>query len=333
MNEIIEESLNIIKSYNLNINIDNLKENKSNFFELLFKTLTKKELDLFILQCCLNTKYVSILYNNFNYLCTHTSLDTCDILIKYLINNNVNPNSLLNIFKSNNYSLELYNRLTTYLNKIPSYKLEFTKQNQLLYELKEKINYNDTPISVDSFERLIIIPLSKTEGINYLEFALKKLQINPNKIEYIKNGRGNFSWCFKTDDLVLKLSNSIVTWNIPIFYRINDFIIRKKFNENIITICPYGNVDNVTNQDIHDALNDFKDNNLVLTDNNYQKNFAVVNYEIPNSIFRDVDGIIKYLNINESNSFTKKKVKLIDQDFIYFETDENKKYATGKNFK
>lgn len=333
MDKIIEKSLNIIISNKIEINITDLKTKKSNFFSYLFSSLNTKELDKFILQCCQDKDYVLILYNNFQYLYCHISQDVCETLINYLFKNKMDIAQLLNMFKLDTYSIEQYNRLTTYLNKIPSYKCEFIKQNSILYDLKEKIKYNSNELNADIFEKLIIIPLSKSNGNDYLEFALKKLQIKSSKIEYMKNGRGSYSWCFKTNDLVLKLSSNIVTWNIPIFYRINDFIIRKKFNFNIIGISPYGNVEEVTNQDIYDALNDFEENNLELTDGNYQRNFAVVDYEIPNSMFRDVDGITKYLKAEKSNTFNKKQVKLIDQDFIYYKTDENKIQGLIKTFK
>lgn len=340
MDNAVNSCLDIIKNCNLKIDIDKLtklKTNKFNFFQFLFANLDKTNLDKLILHCCLDKTFTPILYTHFAYLCTHISPNTTEVLFEYLVNNQIEPTTLLDMVQINTTSLEQYKRIISFLkSKVPSYSLEFEKQYHLLYELKEKIedsSDNCSFFSAGAFEKLVIFPLSRTNGNEYLNYALKQLKIESKKIEFMENGKGTFSWCFKANDLVLKLSYKITTWNIPMFYRINDFVIRKKFDSSIITVSPYGDIDSVSNMDIHDVLNDFDKANLVLTDGNYRRNFGVVDYEIPDTMFRDVDGITEHLDIKKSRTFKKKKAKLIDQDFIYFKNDKDKVYGAPEIFK
>lgn len=332
MDQSINSCINIIKSNNLTIDIYELKkfqDNSNYFYTYLFKNLSRNDLDKLLINFFGNCSFIPILYSFYSYLCYKASRDVSTILFEYLVDNNIDPLKLLEKINIDSNNIDQYRRIVSYLNKnILPYNIIFEKNNNLLYELKEKIQSEYSKNESNKFESLVIFPISREYGNEYLSYALKQLKINTNEIEIISNGIGNFSWCFRlNDNLVLKLSYCVVTWNIPMFYRINDFIVRKKFGKQVISISPYANINDVTNNDIYDALDDFDKAGLDLCDGNYSSNFGIVDYKMHDSMFRDVDGIIKYLNIVESESFKNRKVKLIDQDFIFFSNSEYKKYG------
>lgn len=338
MERVIDTCLNIIKVNDLMIDtseLDKLKSNYDSFFNYLFRTLDNKNLEIFIIDSFKIKELVPILFNYFYYISVRISPDICTYLFKYLIENGINPYQLLNSINVNTNSLEQYKRIASYLkeNIIP-YSKQFEKENKVLYDLNDKINDIYGDFQSNLFEKFIILPLSRENGNEYLKYMFRRLNFNVKGIEVLGDGIGTYSWCFKLgNDLVLRFSQKNTTWNIPMFYRINDFVIRRCFDKTVVSVCPRGNINDVTNEDIDDALFDFTQNDLVLTDGNYASNFAVVDYEIPSSMFTDVCGITKHLNVNESDTFKKKKVKLIDQDYIYFKNQEPKHYGSIPTYK
>lgn len=336
MNRHMQSCLSIIRQCDLQIDKKILKsftQDENAFFSYLFAHLSRNDLDKLIIHLFYEKNFTSILTTYFPYLSTHISSNICSLLFEYLVDHQVNPAILLESIQLQTTNLEQYKRITSFLNKkVPSYKIAFQKENRILYELKDRIETKNIYEGM-RFEELVIFPISREKGNEYLTYIFNKIPINLNHLELISNGIGTFSWSFKADDFVLKLSSRNTTWYLPMFYRINDFIIRRSFGKNIISVSPYGDIDSVTNQDILDALSDFDKANLNLTDGNYLNNFAVVDYEIPDTMFRDVCGIKTYLDIPQSDSYQKKKVKLIDQDFIYFKDDKEQKRGAPPKFK
>lgn len=316
----------ILSSCNIHINnIDIMKlEDNNSYCGDLFQQMNWDDLSKFIFKALNYKEYAPIIINNLDYILTHTNEEILNKLIIYLKINGFNDHDILQSIISNSNSLDIYLRQLRYAkNKIEEYKNVFEKENPIFYSLYDKLNLNI--YNKCAFETFIIYPQSYFNVNEYLEYAFSKLSLNVNDFEYLNNGKGNYGWSFKNNDLVLKLSTSCAVWDIPIHYRINDFIIRKQFGKSLLTITPYGDCDSVTNMDIQDVLNDFEKSGIVLTDKNYKDNFAVVDYEIPKTMFRDVDGIRCYVDSQESKEYQKKKVKLIDQDFLYLKSDDNKK--------
>lgn len=317
-----------VKNNNLNVSIKELKllKNNNSFYEYLFSHLNKGELAILMSNIYGEKNFTNIIMKNFTYLFTHLDPCSSNNMIIYLIENNIELNIITNLINKDELSEQQYLRILYLLkNKITKYKELFENENKTIYTLAHQVEENESIILYDKFERLAILPLIYQNGNEYLEYIFKNLNININDIEYFSNG--NYGCCFKINDLVLKIASKNEVWEIPMFYRINDFIVRKKIGNAFLSVTPYGNLDLVTNQDIKDALNDFNRAGIDLTDTNYKSNFAVVDYEIPKNMFRDVDGIRKYIDIPESISYQKKKVKLIDQDYIYFNNDKNKKHG------
>lgn len=317
-----------IKDNKLNININELKllKNSDSFYEYLFSHLNKGELSILMSNIYGEAGFINILMKNFTYLFTHLDPCSANNMIIYLIENNIELNIITNLISKDELTEEQYLRILCLLkNRITEYKNLLENENKTIYTLAHQVEENESIILFDKFERLAILPLIYQNGNEYLNYIFKNLNINPNNIEYFSNG--NYGCCFKINDWVLKIATKNVVWEIPMFYRINDFIIRKQLGKSIITLTPFGNINNVTNNDIIDTMNDFHIAGIDLTDKNYKNNFAVVDYEIPKNIFRDVNGIREYIDIPESISYQKKKVKLIDQDYLYLNNDKNKKYG------
>lgn len=339
MESVIDCSFNIIKNNDLKIDIYSLyrlRSDTDSFFKYLLYHLNHSELDNFIVGCFNNEKFVPILLKHFHHISTKIEPDTCTFLFEWLVSYGINPHQLLESITIDSNTVTQYKRVTSYLKKmIIPYSNQFEKENKILYEIKDKLqNKLGKEYNINIFEQQIIFPLSREDGNTYLNYAFNRLNFDIKNIEPIDNGIGNYSWCFKLgNDLVLRFSEQNVTWNIPMFYRINDFVIRRCFDKIVISVCPYGYIDEVTNEDIDDALLDFNQNNLVLTDGNYASNFAVVDYEIPSSMFTDVCGITRHLSVKVSDTFKKKKVKLIDQDYIYFKNQEPKHYGSTPTYK
>ena len=103
------------------------------------------------------------------------------------------------------------------------------------------------------------------------------------------------------------------------------FIWRKvckkiKLNEHdniYIEINPIEENDKIEDKDIYDALDDLYRDGIIVTNSNYDKIFSVVNNTIPKNFIKDVSGIIENRESSYSESYMKKKVKLIRKDYIY----------------
>ena len=79
---------------------------------------------------------------------------------------------------------------------------------------------------------------------------------------------------------------------------------------------------NITKADIVDIKKDLKRASLVIGDNNFESNFALFTSEMNYQGFKDVDGNHKVIDITQSKSYQKKKIKLIDLDYIYHKDDK-----------
>lgn len=317
----------ILTTNNIPISFTDIKKldtDGTSYYETLFKNLNWDNLSLLVSGMTNFSGYVPIIMNNLNYLLLHVDSSVLNKMVIYIKQNGITDDTILNTIKDNSDNIEIYLREIRYIkNRIDEYKKIFEKDNLLLYSLYDKL---DTSIyDKNAFENCLIYPQSFFNVNKYLNYILGKLNLNIDDFEYMSSGRGNYGWCFKNSDLVLKLSTSCAVWDIPMHYRINDFIVRKQFGNTVLSIAPYGDTDSVTNQDIKDVLSDFDEAGISLTDRNYKDNFAVVDYEIPKDMFRDVNGIRCIVDTPFSTQYQKKKVKLIDQDFLYLQNDQDKK--------
>lgn len=304
--------------------LSKLENNTNDYFNYLFSNLNWDILSKFITYMINYDEYLDTIMNNLYYLLRHADEKVLDNMLFYLMKHNITNEMIIDTIKKESSNIDKYvELLNRSKNRVTEYKKIFENSNKNLYILCDKLQ--DNILNSYKFETNIIYPLSFSKINEYIDYSFNKLNLNINDFEYISNGKGSYGWCFKNGDYVLKIATRNVVWNIPMFYRINDFILRKQFGDGLLSLCPYGDKDGVTNDDIKNALADFMGANVVLTDKNYKDNFAVVDYDIPDNIFRDVDGIREYINVPYSINYEKKKVKLIDQDYLYLTEDKIKK--------
>lgn len=133
-------------------------------------------------------------------------------------------------------------------------------------------------------------------------------------------GHGSNSFVFDGNGLVIKFGR--YRSNSPIFkhYRLNDFYVQKMIETSVgkikLEVVPKGDIRSVTDQDVNDVLKDLECSNLIVKDRNVKENCAVF-LEEPNLFFQDLDSVILDRSSKISESYQKKKVKLIDIEFIY----------------
>ena len=172
------------------------------------------------------------------------------------------------------------------------------------------------------FKSKIMYKIMKNNLYPYFE----KLDSNFDftNLEYKGAGSSNFTFFFA--DKVLKIGDKKATFDFPTFYRFNDLIVQKKFplekNNLYIEISPKGEAIKLTKADITDIKKDLERASLVIGDNNFESNFALFTDEMNYQGFKDVDGNHKVIDITQSKSYQKKKIKLIDLDYIYHKDDK-----------
>lgn len=221
-----------------------------------------------------------------------------------------------------NLSEDEYAKVINYLaRKYIEVEKYLTDNYPLLYLLDKKMKEKNAPLQL-YFKSKIMYKIMKNNLYPYFE----KLDNNFDftNLEYKGSGSSNFTFIF--DDKVLKIGDKKETFDFPTFYRFNDLIVQKKFplekNNLYIEISPKGDAIKLTKADIVDIKKDLERASLVIGDNNFESNFALFTDEMNYQGFKDVDGNHKVIDITQSKSYQKKKIKLIDLDYIYHKDDK-----------
>lgn len=173
----------------------------------------------------------------------------------------------------------------------------------------------------------VLFPMCQYGLVDYFQ-NMNNLLFNDKSLDIEFLNWGSSSFTFDVNGIIIKLGNTRHRFPIIMHYRMNEFYVRKEFsggNGHIyLEASPKGDVSSVTRQDIEDAIKDLKAADIVVTDMNYAQNFALFdNNEKIKPI--DVDGIIEVRDREFSDSYQKRKVKLIDHDYIY-DVNEKEKY-------
>jgi hypothetical protein len=338
MENIYLEIMKIISMNHLYVDMKNLMEYKNNskiFFNILFDTIDEEDIDTLIYH---------ILYLKDINIEVHI-MPNFEIILKKLYNKisflNIciekmgNTNFLLENEKiiKDNLDEESYTYFFTTLNSNDkNFAKIYKKEYKFLYELRDILNATKD-YKTFYFEMDIMMPLIKNNIHQYLNYIIplvfknEKLNITP-----VGKVSGSSSFAFGINDLVLRLGSFRQTFDTYEHYRINEFIIKKRFITNeknlYVDTCPKADLKiRVSKKDIEEAIFDLVMSKIVITDTHYEQNFAVVDYEVPKNMFRDVDGIIEKRGLTPSYTYRKKPVKLIDQDYMYDEKDPNKVWA------
>lgn len=224
--------------------------------------------------------------------------------------------SLLDLFEYREVMMKLKDRENS-LNK----KLETL--SPILYQFYDAIKLDD---KASYFNYSIFLPLLQVHIDDYLKSIQKTLFLDKSlEVQYLDSGSSRV--VFDVNEKIVKFSTISNFFPIYMHYRMNEFYVRKKLNLKtgyiLLEICPKGDLAQVTEQDIKDALYDLKGAGLIVTDKHYAQNFAYFE-EDADLCFQDVDGIIEYREKEFSQSYQKKKVKLIDHEYVYDQNDPNK---------
>lgn len=230
--------------------------------------------------------------------------------------------NMLNNIDDFNLSEDEYAKVINYLaRKYIEVEKYLTDNYPLLYLLNKKMKEKNAPLQL-YFKSKIMYKIMKNNLYPYFE----KLDSNFDftNLEYKGSGSSNFTFFFA--DKVLKIGDKKATFDFPTFYRFNDLIVQKKFplekNNLYIEISPKGEAIKLTKDDITDIKKDLERASLVIGDNNFESNFALFTSEMNYQGFKDVDGNHKVIDITQSKSYQKKKIKLIDLDYIYHKDDK-----------
>ncbi len=215
-----------------------------------------------------------------------------------------------------------YSKVINYLSKNFMEVERYLEDNyQLLYLLQKKMKEKNAPLQL-YFKSKIIHKIMKNNLYDYFEILDRNFDFS--NLEYKGAGSSNFTFFF--EDKVLKIGDKRKTFDFPTFYRFNDLIVQKKFpmekNNLYLEISPRGESIKLTEEDLLAINDDLKRANLVIGDSNFQDNFAIFPTEFNYSGFTDIDGTHEVLNIEQSKTYQKRKIKLIDLDYIYKEDDK-----------
>lgn len=188
----------------------------------------------------------------------------------------------------------------------------------ILYQFYDALESSDQ-IPASCFSTKIIFPLSQIGVDQYLEFLKKHLFLGRNlEITYLNCGSSKFA--FDVNGIVMKFGYHRSVFPIYLHYRMNDFYVRKRISTKYgyldIEASPKGILEEVTELDIKEALIDLKQDSFIVRDRNYKGNFALFKEE-PDLYFRDVEGILGYDKRHISEAYQKRKVKLIDHEYVY----------------
>ena len=178
------------------------------------------------------------------------------------------------------------------------------------------MNYN-------KFGALIVNIVVWNNLYSYFEILDKNFDFS--NLEYKGAGSSNFTFFF--DDKVLKIGDKRKTFDFPTFYRFNDLIVQKKFpteKDNLyLEISPRGESLKLTDEDLGAINDDLARANLEIGDSNFQDNFALFPTEFNYSGFTDIEGSHEVINIEQNKAYQKRKIKLIDLDYIYKKGDKS----------
>lgn len=339
MEKMYLEILGIILENHLNVDAKQMvdcEDDSDKFFNILYNTIDERDIDTLINNIIRlkDFDFENYIMPYFDVILSkmQDKISFINICIKKL-------ESKLFLFKyekviKNHLDLYNYSRFFSILsNDDKDFALKYEKEHKWLYEFRDVLS---TIGDIDTYEFYFyyMMPLIKANACEYLNYVMPKVFDSKN-LDISKLGRGTHNFAFAINDLVIRFGNFRRTFEIYTHYRINEFIIRKRFFDSgvpyYIDICPKANMDEIlSDKDIEDALNDLNASNLVVTDKNYNQNFGIVEYEIPNKMFRHVEGIIGVRAKEPNFSFYNRPVKLIDQDYIYDINDPNKIWTRTK---
>ncbi len=207
-------------------------------------------------------------------------------------------------------------------------QIDITKAYRKDYSLLYEFLYHTSKKDKAYFHQHLIYPLAKLNIDKNLQEIIKHLQINTKHLSYLESGSSNFA--FATEKYVIKLGNRRKTFDFPTFYRLNPLIVQKRFFYHeqplYFEISPKCQKITLTEEDIHAINEDFQQAKLILGDPNYQHNFMLATTDtLPD--FQEIDGIHEPLYQEESKAYQKKKIKLVDLDYIYHQNDKEITYA------
>lgn len=199
-----------------------------------------------------------------------------------------------------------------------------------LYLLLQKMKEKKAPLSTH-FETHLLLPIIYNHLYPYFEEMITKTKIQEDSLKYLQYGSSNF--VFSTDDKVLKIGNRKITFDFPIFYRINDLIVQRQFpiqngeGHIYFEVSPKGKIVPLSKEDLFDIERDFSDAGIVVTDPNFAQNFALFDEEWKPDGYKDVEGEHPVIDLTPSKAYQKRKIKLIDLDYIYRQNHSQKQYA------
>lgn len=216
-----------------------------------------------------------------------------------------------------------YSKVINYLSKNFMEVERYLEDNyQLLYLLQKKMEEKNAPLQL-YFKSKIMHKIMRNNLYDYFEILDKHFDFSD--LEYKGAGSSNFTFFF--EDKVLKIGDKRKTFDFPTFYRFNDLIVQKKFptekDSLYLEISPKGESIKLTEEDLAAINDDLARANLEIGDSNFQDNFAIFPTEFNYSGFTDIDGTHEVINIEQSRTYQKRKIKLIDLDYIYRKDDKS----------
>ena len=207
----------------------------------------------------------------------------------------------------------LYERLSQRIYNVYSF---YQKSAPLLYQFFQLVPSDEKRY----FHTWLLQPMYALQLEKYLSYLSEKLNLNIEELTYLDAGAFNYG--FAIQDYVIKLGTNRATFDFPVFYRMNDLIVQKKFaykdNRKLyVEVSPKGRPIHLTYEDVAAINEDFASAGLVLQDQNIRSNFMLFEEDPILPAFQDIDGDHPFIDIPPSENYQKKKVKLIDLDFIY----------------
>lgn len=265
-----------------------------------------------------------------------------DLILKYYTNYQLFLIKYINVTNDNLIILDYFDDIVKNCNNYGFYQLiknilykyknidDFLKQKySFMFQMIKNIDSND-PVSSIILSKFFVplIIKNKCEEFDSIFKLLQSNKLDTNLINYIKQDISNY--IFKIDDYKIVMGTYKNNYDIIDHYRINKSIIRKKIklDENnyiYIEVDPMEIEEKPLERDIYNALDDLYNDGIIITNCNYDKIFGIINTEIPQNFKKSVTGIIETRGNNYSDTYIKKKVKLINKDYIY---DKNCKTYT-----
>lgn len=301
------------------------KKNPDDIIFYIFSHLNREEATIFY------TEFVNVFKENAMFLLKPhfiTVIQSIDLVESYIVSCYQILGSEFLYSKLDELSIYLtltqYNSVMIALHSSHPNSKIISTLSPILYPFYEAIE-TSKKMSPLYFAHSVLLPMTNAKADEYLSTIFNPLFLGKSlEVKYLKKGTSSFA--FDVNGKVIKFGYRRSQFPLIMHYRINDFYVRKRLqlkNRFIdFEISPKGNVEAITERDIKDALNDLNMANIVVNDYNYFSNFALFDQEEP-LYFQDVDGIIEYRNMEYSKSYQKRKVKLIDHEYIYDKNDSN----------